>query len=74
MSSAPEAKCGNGGLLFTLFSQRAAPGLGKHVKVILVLTRLRGEGSTHSARRYICGGEGQGKTGIKFNEIRLTKC
>lgn len=38
MSSAPEAKSRDCDLLFALFSQRAAPGLGKHVKVILVVT------------------------------------
>lgn len=57
MSSAPEAKSRNGVLLFALFSQRAAPGLGKHVKVILVVTWQRGEGSTHSVWSHIWGGQ-----------------
>lgn len=55
MSSAPEAKSRNGDLLFALFSQRAAPGLGKHVKVILVVIWQRGEGSTRSLWSHIWG-------------------
>lgn len=34
-------------LLLALLSQRAAPGLGKHVKIILVATCWRGQASAH---------------------------
>lgn len=79
MSSAPEAKSRNGDLLFALFSQRAAPGLGKHIKVILVVTWQRGEGSTHSVWSHIWGAAEKwqkkvDKTGLNFNETRLIKC
>lgn len=36
------------GLLFALLSQRAAPGLCEHVKVILVLARQRRQGAAHA--------------------------